>query len=163
MGCRLVNPNRVDDTVRRYVESLGLALSRIGLKRMPARVLAALVVSRDGRLTAGELASWLAVSPAAVSGAVRHLERIELVAQDREPGERRVGYRIGDDLWYATLFEFDHAAVMVRDAAENGISSLGADSPAGQRMAELRDFLSFTLDELNGMRERWVTLRTRNA
>lgn len=158
-----MNPNRVDDTVRRYVESLGLALSQIGLKRMPARVLAALVVSRDGRLTAGELASWLDVSPAAVSGAVRHLEGIDLVAEDREPGERRVRYRVGDDFWYATLLKSDCVAVMGRDAAENGISSLGADSPAGQRVAELRDFLSFMLDELNGMYERWVTLRTRNA
>jgi hypothetical protein len=49
--------------------------------------------------------------------------------------------------------------IMWRDAAENGVSALGEDTPAGQRLAEMRDFLSFMLEELNGMYERWHKLR----
>jgi hypothetical protein len=42
---------------------------------------------------------------------------------------------------------------MWRDANENGIKALGAESPAGRRVAELRDFLSFTLEEMDLMYE----------
>jgi len=148
-----------DDTVPRYVERLALTLSQIGLRRMPARVLAALVAAREGRLTAAGLASRLSVSPAAVSGAVRDLERIRLVAKEREPGERRVHYRVGSDLWYTILFKRDRMTLMWRDASENGVAALGPDSPAGRRVAEMRDFLSFMLEEVDVMLQRWNELR----
>ncbi|MFJ1761349.1 GbsR/MarR family transcriptional regulator [Amycolatopsis sp. NPDC088138] len=153
-----------DNTVLRYAESLALTLSRIGLRRMPARVLAALVTTHDGRLTAAELAARLSVSPAAVSGAVRDLERIRLVAKEREPGERRVHYRVDGVLWYTILFKRDRMTLRWRDASENGVAALGPDSPAGRRVAEMRDFLSFMLDEVGVMLERWNELREeRNA
>lgn len=150
---------RDEDAVRRYVESLALVLSQIGMQRMSARVFAALMTTDDARLTAADLASQLSVSPAAISGAVRFLEQIGLVAKEREPGERRDHYRLFDDLWYATFLKRDRMIIMWRDAAGDGIDALGEDSPAGQRLAEMRDFLSFMLAELNGMYERWHELR----
>ncbi|MEU0532272.1 GbsR/MarR family transcriptional regulator [Amycolatopsis tolypomycina] len=150
---------RDEDAVRRYVESLGLVLSQIGMQRMPARVFAALMTTDEGRLTAADLAAQLSVSPAAVSGAVRYLEQVGLVAKEREPGERRDHYRLYDDLWYATFLKRDRMIIMWRDAAENGIEALGEDTPSGKRLAEMRDFLSFMLVELNGMYERWHKLR----
>ncbi|GLY40903.1 transcriptional regulator [Amycolatopsis sp. NBRC 101858] len=150
---------RDEDAVRRYVESLALVLSQIGMQRMSARVFAALMTTDDARLTAADLASQLSVSPAAISGAVRFLEQVGLVAKEREPGERRDHYRLFDDLWYATFLKRDRMIIMWRDAAGDGIDALGEDSPAGQRLAEMRDFLSFMLEELNGMYERWHKLR----
>jgi hypothetical protein len=44
---------------------------------------------------------------------------------------------------------------MWRDAAEEGIEALGDDSPAGKRLAEMRDFLAFMLKEITAMYERW--------
>lgn len=156
--------NREDDTASRYVESLALTLSQIGLKRMPARVLAALVTTHEGRLTAAELASKLSASPAAISGAVRYLEQIDLVAKERKPGERRDHYRIDGDRWYTILFKRDRMTMMWRDASENGIAALRPDSPAGRRVAEMRDFLSFMLEEVDLMFRRWTELRKeRNA
>jgi len=146
---------RDEVAVRRYVESLGLVLSQIGMQRMSARVFAALMTTDDGRLTAAELAEQLSVSPAAVSGAVRYLEQVGLVAKEREPGERRDHYRLFDDLWYATFLKRDRFIIMWRDAAEEGIEALGDDSPAGKRLAEMRDFLAFMLKELTAMYERW--------
>ncbi len=146
---------RDEAAVRRYVESLGLVLSQIGMQRMSARVFAALMTTDDGRLTAAELAEQLSVSPAAVSGAVRYLEQIGLVAKERVPGERRDHYRLYDDLWYATFMKRDRMIIMWRDAAEDGIEALGVDTPAGKRLAEMRDFLAFMLKELTAMYERW--------
>ena len=146
---------RDEVAVRRYVESLGLVLSQIGMQRMSARVFAALMTTDSGRLTAAELAEQLSVSPAAISGAVRYLEQVGLVAKEREPGERRDHYRLFDDLWYATFLKRDRFIIMWRDAAEEGIAALGDDSPAGERLAEMRDFLAFMLEEITAMYERW--------
>ena len=53
------------------VERFTSLLVTSGVGRMPARVYSAVLCSDDGRLTAGELAEALQISPAAVSGAVR--------------------------------------------------------------------------------------------
>ncbi|MDT8910192.1 MarR family transcriptional regulator [Amycolatopsis sp. PS_44_ISF1] len=148
-------PKRDEDAVRRYVESLGLVLSQIGMQRMAARVFAALMTTDEGQLTAAELAARLSVSPAAVSGAVRYLEQVGLVTKVREPGERRDHYRLYDDLWYATFLKRDRFLLMWRDAAEEGIDALGADTPAGQRLTEMQDFLSFALKEITSLYDRW--------
>ena len=53
---------------------------------MPARVFAALLAADASQLSAAELAAVLGVSPAAVSGAVRYLTQIGMVAAAGEPG-----------------------------------------------------------------------------
>ncbi|WP_116200646.1 GbsR/MarR family transcriptional regulator [Amycolatopsis circi] len=150
---------RDEDAVRRYVESLGLVMAQIGMQRMSARVFAALMTTDSGQLTAAELAEQLSVSPAAISGAVRYLDQIGLVKKVREPGERRDHYRLYDDLWYATFLKRDRFLIMWRDAASDGIDALGADTPAGKRLAEMRDFLAFMLVEVNNLYDRWHEVR----
>ena len=53
---------------------------------MPARVFAALLIAPDARLTAAELAERLQVSPAAISGAVRYLVQVRMVASGAGTG-----------------------------------------------------------------------------
>jgi DNA-binding transcriptional ArsR family regulator len=154
-GMTTPDTKRDEDAVRRYIESLALVLTQLGMQRMSARVFAALMVTDEGKLTASELAEKLSVSPAAISGAVRYLEQVGMVAKERAPGERRDHYRLFDDLWYATFLKRDRMMVMWRDAAEDGISALGEDSPAGRRLAEMRDFLSYLIKEIPLMFERW--------
>jgi predicted transcriptional regulator len=143
------------DAVRRYVESFGLVLSQLGMQRMPARVFAALMTTDSGKLTAAELAEQLSVSPAAISGAVRYLDQVGLLVKEREPGERRDHYRLYDDLWYATFLKRDRFMIAWRDAALDGIDALGADTPAGRRLVEMRDFLSFMIKEIPELFDRW--------
>lgn len=154
---------RDDDAVRRYVEHLALTLTRLGMQRMASRVFAALNVTDSGRLTAAEIAEMLQVSPAAVSGAVRYLEQVGLVARQREPGERRDYYRLYDSLWYASFVNRDRIIVMWRDVAEEGIDTVGADTPAGERLAEMRDFLAFVIEEMPALLERWERQRGRDG
>ncbi|MEU0466461.1 MarR family transcriptional regulator [Amycolatopsis sp. NPDC006131] len=146
---------RDEEAVRRYVERLALVLNQLGIQRMAARVFAALVVTEDSRLTAAELSENLQVSPAAVSGAVRYLEQLGLVEREREPGSRRDHFRVLDDMWYASMRKRDRFVEMWRDAAEEGIDAVGADSAAGRRLADMRDFLSFIIKELPLLFERW--------
>ena len=99
-GCA---PDRDPDAVRRFIERLASVLADAGFPRMPARVFAALLASEPGRLNAAELAELLQVSPAAVSGSVRYLSQVGLVSRESEPGSRRVGYRVPDDVWDQVL------------------------------------------------------------
>src|SRR5262245_14973177 len=81
----------------RFGGKFALLLTEAGLARMPSRVFGALLVTEDGKLTAGEIADALRVSPAAVSGAVRYLLQVGLIARGRLPGERRDHYEVTDD------------------------------------------------------------------
>lgn len=150
---------RDEDAVRRYVESLALILTQIGLARMPSRVFAALMVTDSGKLTAAELADQLQVSPAAISGAVRYLDQVGMVAREREPGERRDHYRVFDDMWYAAFLKRDRFMIMWRDAATEGVSTLGDETPAGKRLSVMADFLAYVIKEIPAMFDRWHELQ----
>ena len=150
---------RDEDAVRRYVESLGLVLSQIGMQRMPARVFAALMTTDEGRLTAADLAAQLQVSPAAVSGAVRYLTMTHMVSREREPGSRRERYRVHGDQWYEALTNREALIKRWEGALREGVSSLGAETPAGRRMAETLAFFEFVEGEIAAMMGRWRTHR----
>lgn len=146
---------RDENAVAKYVENLGLALNQIGLPRMPARVFAALSTSDSGRMTAAELGQTLSVSPAAVSGAVRYLEQMGLIAKEREPGARRDHYRLYDDFWFASMLKRERMITLWRDATLEGVDALGADTPAGRRVAHMADFLDFLTREIPILFDRW--------
>ncbi|MCF6428450.1 MarR family transcriptional regulator [Amycolatopsis tucumanensis] len=52
------------------------------------------------RYTSAALAEGLRVSPAAISGAVRHLTATRMVVKERQPGKRAELYRVCDgNVW----------------------------------------------------------------
>jgi DNA-binding transcriptional regulator GbsR (MarR family) len=144
-----------DDGVRRFVERFGVLLTEAGMARTPARVFACVLAEDSGRLTAGELAERLHVSPAAISGAVRYLTQAGMLVRAREPGERRDHYAVHDDVW--TEMYTSRMAMMRRweQAVEEGVEAVGADRPAGRRLAETREFLAFIQAEIPGFVRRW--------
>ncbi|MBF6414910.1 GbsR/MarR family transcriptional regulator [Nocardia cyriacigeorgica] len=144
----------------RFAEKLALGLVEMGWPRMPARVFATLQTCDAGRMTAGELAETLSISPAAVSGAVKYLDQVGMVAKERLPGHRRDTYRLYDDLWYASFLKRDRMMKMWAETAGEGIDLLGDDTPAGRRLAEMRDFFEFFAAELPVLFDRWHAQRT---
>jgi DNA-binding transcriptional regulator GbsR (MarR family) len=143
------------EEIRRFVERFADVLSAGGMPRMPARVFARILVEDDGQLTAREIAERLNVSAAAVSGAVRYLLQVGMLARTREPGERRDHYRVHDDVWPEMYTQ--QAALLRRwiETADDGATLLGADSPAGRRLAATRDFFAFMHEQLPGLLKRW--------
>src|SRR6266540_1717870 len=132
---------RDDEAVRRFVERFALDLVEAGMTRMPARVFAAIIIADDGRLTAAELAERLHVSPAAISGAVRYLTQVRMLARDREPGERRDHYRVTTETWYEAIAQRDQLVARWEDDLAEGVKAVGPDSPAGIRLEETRQLL----------------------
>ena len=144
-----------DAGVRAFVERFASALVEGGMQRMAARVFAALLIADTGRRTAAELAALLQASPAAISGAVRYLEQVSLASRERDPGTRRDVYRVNNDVWYRVSVSRDRMLTKFIETLSEGIAAVGSTSPAGERLAETRDFFAYLLRELPRMFERW--------
>jgi predicted transcriptional regulator len=147
--------SRDEKAVGRFVEDLASALTEMGVPRMPARVFAALLTTDSGRLTAADLATNLQVSPAAVSGAVRYLIQIGMVRRESEPGSRRHYYRAPDNVWDEVIGIRDHLMARWTGVMRDGVEVLGADTPAGERVAESARFFEFVSSELPGVIRKW--------
>jgi predicted transcriptional regulator len=141
--------------VARFVEDLASALMEMGVPRMPARVFAALLTTDSGRLTAAELADKLQISPAAVSGAVRYLVQIGMARRESEPGSRRHYYRAPNNVWDEVIGIRDHLMARWTGVLRDGVAILGADTPAGERVADSVRFFEFVSSELPLVIRKW--------
>ncbi|XVQ16075.1 GbsR/MarR family transcriptional regulator [Spirillospora sp. CA-255316] len=152
-------PERDEEAVLRFVERFAAMLSDAGWQRMPARVFMALMTHDAGAMTASELAERLQVSPAAVSGAVRYLARLDLVARERQPGTRRDIYRVRDDAWHDAVMGRDPVLTQWENRFTEALEVVGPETPAGRRLTESVEFFTFLQRELGGMMERWREYR----
>ena len=143
----------MSDAVDRAGAQLAAELTASGFPRMPARVIMALTVSPDGRLTSAELAEQLDASPAAISGAVRYLQTLGFVRVSTIPGTRQHVYALPPIPWYATTLTQDRYGhiVEVLDAAHTELPEGGAR----ERVAEMADFFRFLQVEMPLLWARW--------
>jgi DNA-binding transcriptional regulator GbsR (MarR family) len=149
------DPTPDSDPVLQFVEHFTMVLSGMGMPRMPARVFTALLATEQQSLTAGELAEWLKISPAAVSGAVRYLVQLGMVHRGREPGSRRDHYLIGDDQWYEAVSMKDNAYRRLADSLGEGLAAVRPGSRAAGRINDTREFFTFLAKELPALVARW--------
>ncbi|MCX4527116.1 MULTISPECIES: GbsR/MarR family transcriptional regulator [unclassified Streptomyces] len=155
MDVRDVDDVRSDEAVSRFVERFAAQLTEAGMQRMAARVFAQLLASDSGAMTSAELSEALRISPAAVSGAVAYLTQVTMVSREREPGSRRDRYVLHNELWYETFTRRDQVLTMFEKTLRDGVTGLGADTPAGARMAETAAFFEFLQGEMLAMMDRW--------
>ncbi|NUR32027.1 MAG: MarR family transcriptional regulator [Catenulispora sp.] len=144
-----------------YIERFAGVLTDSGIPRMPSRVFAALLTADDGRLTSQQLAEMLAISPAAVSGAVRYLTQVDLVTRERDPGSRRDRYRVLDEVWQEAILRRDAVLSRWESSLAEGVAVVGPETPAGRRLAESVVMFQFLRGELSGMLQRWHEQRAR--
>ncbi|MFD7449340.1 GbsR/MarR family transcriptional regulator [Kitasatospora sp. NPDC059827] len=141
----------VADFVERFAAELVVA----GMGRMPARIFSCLMAEESGVLTSAELSERLQISPAAVSGGMRYLIQVGLVAKEREPGSRRDRYRVLNDVWFESLTRRDELLLRWIGVLKEGEVTVGRGTVAGERLAESAAFFEFMIDELHGMLGRW--------
>jgi predicted transcriptional regulator len=148
---------RDEAAMRNFVEQMARTLADWGLPRMAARVLFVMMSADERSLTASELAERLEVSPAAISGAVRYLIQINMVAREPVAGSRRDRYRLVDDSWYEVTLAKMSLIKTIGDAAAQGVVAAGGpDTPAGARLANMRDFYVFVQEALPGLLDQWA-------
>lgn len=144
-----------DDEVARFIEGFALTLTEAGMQRMAARVFGALLTADSGSLTAKEIADLLAVSSAAVSGAVAYLNQTKMVTRVREPGERVDRYSVGDDNWFEGLMSRTDTIEKMTEWLTKGVAALPDGGQAQARMDVTRDFFEYVQAEMPLIVERW--------
>jgi predicted transcriptional regulator len=138
-----------------FIERFASVLVLAGIPRMPARVFAALFASDSARLTAAELTELLQASPAAISGGVRYLVGIGMVLREGQPGSRRNHYRVPANVWDEVMKTRDRVLERWTTVMREGVDLLGADTPAGIRMADSVEYFEFVSSELPMLVARW--------
>jgi DNA-binding transcriptional regulator GbsR (MarR family) len=141
------------------VERLSLTLAESGVPRMAARIFVALLVADEGRLTAAEIADYLAISRAAVSVAARVLLQANLIVREREPGRSVDHYRVLDDVWLESAVWKDAVFRELENDLALGTELLRKNSPAWYRIEETRQFFAFAREELVRLMARWRSRR----
>ena len=154
---------RDEQAVGPFIERFASVLVEAGVPPMPARMFAALLVTDSGRLTAADLTELLGASPGAISGAVRYLAQVGMIARQREPGSRRDVYLLRNDLWYEVSLSREQLLTHWASAAREGAEILGPQTPAGRRLADSYDFFVFLQQELPALLERWRARQTRRG
>jgi DNA-binding transcriptional regulator GbsR (MarR family) len=151
---------RDERAVSAYVERLGDALTDAGMPRLAARVFAQLLADEDGRMTAAELSAALAVSPAAVSGAVRYLTHTQLIGKEREQGSRRDVYVVQVDAWHGALMSRDRVMQAMLNGTRAGVAAVGGEATyAGRRLQLSVEMLQFLMDKLADLTDEWHARR----
>ena len=144
---------------RAYVERFALVLDGLGLQPMAARVLALFVCSDADTLTSAEISAHLAVSPAAVSGAVHLLGQAGLLERVPVPGSRRQHFRLAGDTWTGAGAVKQEVFVALAALAADGLQIVAPDGLAAERLEGMRAFYAFLAEEMPALLARWRATR----
>jgi hypothetical protein len=136
-------------------ERLAVALTRAGLQRMHARVLAAFLFSDRETVTAAELAAEVGASAGSISGAITMLRTVALIEQVPVPGSRRDHFRMRPDAWATLMSSQNEVLGLMREVGDAGLAAVPEGGPAHERLRRMRDFYAFLLAELPALLDRW--------
>ncbi|MFZ4895705.1 GbsR/MarR family transcriptional regulator [Plantibacter sp. Mn2098] len=142
-----------DDPIAKTVS----ALSANGFPRMPAAVLMTLMTSEEAALSADQLCAELQASPAAVSGAVKYLGTVGMIARHQLGGSRRYVYELPQHAWYTASLGKNELYTLIASLAEQAAPTLG---PRGRaRLEEMSDFFRFLEWRMPALLVEWETGR----
>lgn len=137
-----------NEAVGEFAEHFAAVMVQTGLPRMAARVLASLITTDSGALTAAALVQRLRVSPASISGAVGYLAGLDLLRRERVARHER--YVIDDDTWLRTWLTSARTNSMLAETAQRGATVLDPATPAGARLDYMADFFARLSDDMTG-------------
>ncbi|MGQ5262601.1 helix-turn-helix domain-containing protein [Micromonospora sp. ZYX-F-536] len=135
------------EAVREYEERFTTLFMQQGLPKMMSRLLTCLYTTDAGSLTASELVQRLQVSPASISKAVTSLESQGLIRRERDE-RRRERYVVDDDVWYQGMIAAARANIELAETARQGVSILGPNTPAADRLENIARFVDFVTESL---------------
>ncbi|MEU6580583.1 helix-turn-helix domain-containing protein [Nocardia sp. NPDC046763] len=141
--------------VSEFQDRFAAMMLETGFPRMMARVLICLYTSDADDLTAAELAHRLRVSPASISKAIGHLERLGFVRRRRGDRPRRERYSIDADVWDIVWRKQAESLAIWAGIVRAGAEVYRPDTPTGVRLQLMSRFLEFHHREMIEATERW--------
>ncbi|WP_043619085.1 GbsR/MarR family transcriptional regulator [Nonomuraea candida] len=153
----------MNDQESEFVDRMGLLMERLGGTRTMGRLYAWLMICDPPHQSLTGLAADLGVSKTAVSTVARQLELSGMIERVPTPA-RGHHYRVTGGGW-AYVLQVQLAALRQSlETLDFGLSVVGEERPAQRaRLAETRDFFAFTLQDADGMLQRWREHRERSS
>ena len=140
-------------------EQAAAMLTAAGMPRMPARVMMALVAAPDGGYTAAQIGDRLGISAAAVSGAVRYLQRLHFIQRRSSPGDRRDRYEFVHDTFASSMVGNIPVYTHLADYIDEIAAEHGDDPGAQDRAVELAEFFRYLSERMLQIVEDWRAQR----
>ena len=142
-----------------FIERMGEQFEMDGLPRIAGRILGHLLLS-PGAVSLEEMAAALRVSKGSVSQDARMLEQLGTVERVRKPGDRRLYYRIVDDV-QGQLMELRLRRLKeTLTVLQSGMSAEAAQVPVVERrLRSFCDFFEQLAEAMESTRLRWARER----
>jgi len=145
---------------RQFIEDMGDLIDDHGLPHMAGRVIGALLICPESRMSHDELVDDLQASKGAISMSTQLLLHLGIVDRISIPGHRKHYYRIHENLWESMFLDrSDH----IKQHCEVALKALDLvrDEPIERKrqLIEMQAFFDFLLQELPGIAERWAARR----
>ncbi|KAB8182994.1 MarR family transcriptional regulator [Nonomuraea phyllanthi] len=144
-----------DQRLREAAEKLALTLAQGGMQKTTARVMTALLYTRQESMTAADLCAELSISSGAVSTAVKQLIPLGLIERVPAPGSRRDHYRFRQGAWASLMSQQNAMLATMGDAAQEGLDAAGEDGITGRRLHEMKDFYAYMTEQLIPLIDSW--------
>jgi DNA-binding transcriptional regulator GbsR (MarR family) len=145
----------LSDSLRQFIESMGVFFERYGVSRIGGRILGLLMVA-ERELTLDDIAGALGVSRASVSTNARFLTLYGMAQLVTRPGDRRDYYRLPPDTWAHAMEAEVEATLEMRRIAERGLAAAQvADTAATAHLEELIAYCDLILEDRRVTLEHW--------
>ena len=150
------------DALQDFAERMAALFTVAGFPRMSSRVLMTLMLSPDAALTADQLKERLGISSAAVSGAIKYLERLGMVRRRAHRGSRKELYELPEPAWYTASLRqppfYNEIAALLPDGIAVA-EQVGAAEPLA-RLSEMQGFFEFLRVRMPQLYDEWVQQRS---
>lgn len=146
-----------------FIEAMGLRMEEDGLPRIAGRIYG-LVLLREGPFSLDDLTEQLDVSKTSASTNARLLERMGILVRTSRPGDRRDFYRMAPDVPERSFVHVRRRMARTLEDLDRALERLGGESDRDlSRLAEIRDWHVFLLEELERVTARWRARRGDDA
>ncbi|WP_206068677.1 GbsR/MarR family transcriptional regulator [Nonomuraea composti] len=146
-----------------FVDRMGLVMERLGATRSMGRLWAWLMICDPPDPSLTDLAAELSLSKTAVSTVARQLEAGGIIERVPTAG-REHRYRAVGGGWAQILRVQLELVKQSLETLEYGLSILDEGRAAQRvRLEETRDFFAFTVQDGDGMLQRWQEYRDRSS
>jgi len=152
--------NASETEYRQFIEDMGDLMDDHGLPHMAGRVIGALLICPENRMSHDELVDDLQASKGAISMSTRLLLHLGIVDRISIPGHRKHYYRIHENLWDSMFLDRSDHIKQHCDVVLRALD-LVRDEPIERKLQliEMQAFFDFLLEELPGIVDRWAARR----
>lgn len=140
---------------QRFIEKLGLYYENYGIPRIGGKIVGLLLTAKEP-VSAEEIADTLSVSRSSVSTNIRLLLMAGFVEVAPEQAGRIDRFALSGDAWLNAIRARIEGFMNLKAIAGLGISAVGEDAGACERMREMADWVDLMIEEHKHIQREWM-------